>query len=173
MQIFEMRILDSIRDTWIYEYSRKTRPFDDINAVLFGRMGYAPWYICSIACIPGQTFVNDFIYGQWRAENFHLHLKTRCIYIIENGRTFYKCTQVLDNIVQDKIAKDMSYTNKNHEDEDDDFDPDITLDNLADDSFAKSPRRSNIQSAQLAAKMVSQYSCLSLYSFLFVFIVHI
>lgn len=59
----------------------------------------------------------------------------------------------MDNIVQDKIDKDAPQTNKN-EDEDDDFDPDITLDNLADEVCAKSPRRSNIQSVQLAAKMV-------------------
>lgn len=65
--------------------------------------------------------------------------------------------QVLDNIVQDTIDKDVSQTNKSHEDEDDDFDPDITLDNLADDICAKSPRRGNIQSVQLAAKMVGYY----------------
>lgn len=59
----------------------------------------------------------------------------------------------MDNIVQDKIDKDASQTNKN-EDEDDDFDPNITLDNLADEMCAKSPRRGNIQSVQLAAKMV-------------------
>lgn len=59
----------------------------------------------------------------------------------------------MDNIVQDKIDKDAPQINKN-EDEDDDFDPDITLDNLADEVCAKSPRRGNIQSVQLAAKMV-------------------
>lgn len=58
----------------------------------------------------------------------------------------------MDNIVQDKIDKDAPQINKN-EDEDD-FDPDITLDNLADEVCAKSPRRGNIQSVQLAAKMV-------------------
>ncbi|XP_031364331.1 ral GTPase-activating protein subunit alpha-1 isoform X1 [Apis dorsata] len=63
---------------------------------------------------------------------------------------------VLDNIVQDKIDKDAPQTNKN-EDENDDFDLDITLDNLADEVCAKSPRRGNIQSVQLAAKMVMMH----------------
>ena len=68
-----------------------------------------------------------------------------------------KILQVLDNIVQDKIDKDVSQANRSHEDEDDDFDPDITLDNLADEVCAKSPRRGNIHSVQLAAKMVEYY----------------
>ncbi|XP_078043542.1 putative Rho GTPase-activating protein CG5521 isoform X9 [Augochlora pura] len=64
---------------------------------------------------------------------------------------------VLDNIVQDKGGKGLSQSGKNHEDEDDDFDPDITLDNLADETSIKSPRRGNIQSVQLAAKMVMMH----------------
>ncbi|XP_076382912.1 putative Rho GTPase-activating protein CG5521 isoform X11 [Megalopta genalis] len=64
---------------------------------------------------------------------------------------------VLDNIVQDKGGKGLLQPGRNHEDEDDDFDPDITLDNLADETSIKSPRRGNIQSVQLAAKMVMMH----------------
>jgi len=56
--------------------------------------------------------------------------------------------------VQNKVGKEFSRTAKNNQDDDDDFDPNITLDNLIDES-AKSPRKGNIQSVQLAAKMVS------------------
>lgn len=55
--------------------------------------------------------------------------------------------------MRDRISKDSLHSNKS--DEDDDFDPDITLDNLADEACVKSPRRGNIHSVQLAAKMVS------------------
>lgn len=58
---------------------------------------------------------------------------------------------MLNNIVQNKVGKEFSKTAKN-QDNDDDFDPNITLDNLIDESSAKSPRKGNIQ---LAAKMVS------------------
>ncbi|XP_077268633.1 putative Rho GTPase-activating protein CG5521 isoform X2 [Temnothorax americanus] len=61
---------------------------------------------------------------------------------------------VLNNIVQNKVGKEFSKTAKNNQDDDDDFDPNITLDNLIDESSAKSPRKGNIQSVQLAAKMV-------------------
>jgi len=61
---------------------------------------------------------------------------------------------VLNNIVQNKVGKEFSRTAKNHED-DDDFDPNITLDNLVDEPSSKSPHKGNIQSVQLAAKMVS------------------
>lgn len=57
--------------------------------------------------------------------------------------------------MQDKVGTYSSQSWRNHEDEDDDFDPDITLDNLADESCTKSPRRGNVQSVQLAAKMVT------------------
>jgi len=62
---------------------------------------------------------------------------------------------VLNNIVQNKVGKEFSKTAKNNQDDDDDFDPNITLDNLIDESSAKSPRKGNIQSVQLAAKMVN------------------
>jgi len=57
--------------------------------------------------------------------------------------------------VQNKVGKEFSKTAKNNEDDDDDFDPNIILDNLIDESSTKSPRKGNIQSVQLAAKMVS------------------
>lgn len=57
--------------------------------------------------------------------------------------------------MQNKVGKEFSKTAKNNQDEDDDFDPHIMLDNLIDESSAKSPRKGNIQSVQLAAKMVS------------------
>lgn len=56
--------------------------------------------------------------------------------------------------MQNKVGKEFSKTAKNNED-DDDFDPNIILDNLIDESSTKSPRKGNIQSVQLAAKMVS------------------
>nr|XP_050868068.1 probable Rho GTPase-activating protein CG5521 isoform X6 [Vespula vulgaris] len=64
---------------------------------------------------------------------------------------------VLDNIAQNKGGKDPPKTNKCHQDEDEDFDPDITLDNLTDEVCAKSPHRGNVHSVQLAAKMVMMH----------------
>ncbi|XP_035724570.1 probable Rho GTPase-activating protein CG5521 isoform X8 [Vespa mandarinia] len=64
---------------------------------------------------------------------------------------------VLDNIAQNKGGKDPPKTNKCHQDEDDDFDPDVTLDNLTDEICAKSPHRGNVHSVQLAAKMVMMH----------------
>lgn len=60
---------------------------------------------------------------------------------------------MLYNIVQNKIGK---IAKSNHE-EDDDFDPNITLDNLIDEPSSKSPHKGNIQSVQLAAKMVKLF----------------
>lgn len=57
--------------------------------------------------------------------------------------------------MQNKVGKEFSKIAKNNQDDDDDFDPNITLDNLIDESSIKSPRKGNIQSVQLAAKMVS------------------
>ncbi|XP_043685136.1 probable Rho GTPase-activating protein CG5521 isoform X6 [Vespula pensylvanica] len=64
---------------------------------------------------------------------------------------------VLDNIAQNKGGKDPPKTNKCHQDEDEDFDPDVTLDNLTDEVCAKSPHRGNVHSVQLAAKMVMMH----------------
>jgi len=62
---------------------------------------------------------------------------------------------VLNNIVQNKVGKEFSKNIKNNQEDDDDFDPNITLDNLIDESSSKSPQKGNIQSVQLAAKMVN------------------
>ncbi|XP_014609505.1 PREDICTED: ral GTPase-activating protein subunit alpha-1 isoform X3 [Polistes canadensis] len=64
---------------------------------------------------------------------------------------------VLDNIAQNKGGKDPPKTNMSHQDENDDFDPDITLDNLTDEVCSKSPHRGNVHSVQLAAKMVMMH----------------
>lgn len=80
--------------------------------------------------------------------------------IIESCITFDQFTKyffmnsyskVLDNIVQNKINREPQDTSKS---EKEDFDPNITLDNLLDEATAKSMWRGNIQSVQLAAKMV-------------------
>ncbi|XP_071868283.1 probable Rho GTPase-activating protein CG5521 isoform X7 [Bombus fervidus] len=94
-----------------------------------------------------------FCLGEWA-----MHLGPSVLLRVFQGKPLLMTLfTVLDNIVQDRIDKDVSQTNKSHEDEDDDFDPDITLDNLADDICAKSPRRGNTQSVQLAAKMVMMH----------------
>ena len=53
----------------------------------------------------------------------------------------------------DKGTMDLGKSHRNQH-ENDDFDPDIILDDLTKDSN-KSPRRGNLQSVQLAAKMVT------------------
>ncbi|XP_012275924.1 ral GTPase-activating protein subunit alpha-1 isoform X2 [Orussus abietinus] len=60
---------------------------------------------------------------------------------------------VLDNLVQRKVDTDFWDTERNHQ-HDGDFDPDISLDNLLDETHGKSPRRGNVRSVRLAAKMV-------------------
>lgn len=57
--------------------------------------------------------------------------------------------------MQNKVGKEFSKTTKNNQEDDDDFDPNITLDNLMDEPSSKSPHKGNVQSVQLAAKMVS------------------
>ncbi|XP_015587095.1 ral GTPase-activating protein subunit alpha-1 isoform X3 [Cephus cinctus] len=61
---------------------------------------------------------------------------------------------VLDTIVQKKVGKDTQDSARSFQHDSDDFDPEISLDNLVDESGVKSPRRGNVQSIQLAAKMV-------------------
>ncbi|XP_043271577.1 probable Rho GTPase-activating protein CG5521 isoform X3 [Venturia canescens] len=61
---------------------------------------------------------------------------------------------VLDNIVHNRIGKGGH--SQHHDNED--FDPDTSIDDVsAKDSSNKSPRRGNIQSIQLAAKMVMMH----------------
>ncbi|XP_076666780.1 putative Rho GTPase-activating protein CG5521 isoform X8 [Andrena cerasifolii] len=94
-----------------------------------------------------------FCLGEWA-----MHLGPDVLLRIFQGKPLLMTLfTVLDNIVQDKVGKYSSQSWKSHEDEDDDFDPDITLDNLADESCTKSPRRGNVQSVQLAAKMVMMH----------------
>ncbi|XP_076392338.1 putative Rho GTPase-activating protein CG5521 isoform X9 [Megachile rotundata] len=94
-----------------------------------------------------------FCLGEWA-----MHLGPFVLLRVFQGKPLLMTLfTVLDNIVKDKISKDVTQSNKSHEDEDDDFDPDITLDNLADETSMKSPRRGNIQSVQLAAKMVMMH----------------
>lgn len=70
-------------------------------------------------------------------------------------------SQVLHNIVQNKSDRGSHDPAKNnrHQHENDDFNPDVSLDDLVKDSSNKSPRRGNVQSVQLAAKMVSCLYC--------------
>ncbi|XP_076766885.1 putative Rho GTPase-activating protein CG5521 isoform X2 [Xylocopa sonorina] len=94
-----------------------------------------------------------FCLGEWA-----MHLGPSVLLRVFQGKPLLMTLfSVLDDIVQEKIGKDVSQSTKNHEDEDDDFDPDISLDNLADEVGTKSPRRGNIQSVQLAAKMVMMH----------------
>ncbi|XP_017795998.1 PREDICTED: ral GTPase-activating protein subunit alpha-1 [Habropoda laboriosa] len=94
-----------------------------------------------------------FCLGEWA-----MHLGPSVLLRVFQGKPLLMTLfTVLDNIVQDKIGKDVSQLNKSHEDEDGYFEPDITLDNLADDTGTKSPYRGNIQSVQLAAKMVMMH----------------
>ncbi|KZC06326.1 Ral GTPase-activating protein subunit alpha-2 [Dufourea novaeangliae] len=94
-----------------------------------------------------------FCLGEWA-----MHLGPDVLLRVFQGKPLLMTLfTVLDNIVQDKSSKGLSQSNRSHEDEDDDFDPDITLDNLADETCVKSPRRGNIQSVQLAAKMVMMH----------------
>lgn len=62
---------------------------------------------------------------------------------------------MLNNIVQNKIGKESSKSAKNNQEDGSDFEFDITFDNLTDEASSKSPHKGNIQSVQLAAKMVS------------------
>ncbi|XP_076637499.1 putative Rho GTPase-activating protein CG5521 isoform X6 [Colletes latitarsis] len=94
-----------------------------------------------------------FCLGEWA-----MHLGPDVLLRVFQGKPLLMTLfTVLDNIVQDRVTKGLLHSGKNHRDEDDDFDPDITLDNLADEISVKSPRRGNIQSVQLAAKMVMMH----------------
>lgn len=58
-------------------------------------------------------------------------------------------------MVQNKIGKEFMKIPRSNPEDDDDFDPNITLDNLVNIPSLKSPHKGNIQSVQLAAKMVN------------------
>ncbi|KAG7202596.1 hypothetical protein KM043_009788 [Ampulex compressa] len=95
-----------------------------------------------------------FCLGEWA-----MHLGPDVLLRVFQGKPLLMTLfTVLDNIVQNRIGKDTTKgSTKSHQDDDDDFDADITLDNLNDESCTKSPRRSNVQSVQLAAKMVMMH----------------
>ncbi|XP_020286965.1 probable Rho GTPase-activating protein CG5521 isoform X8 [Pseudomyrmex gracilis] len=87
-----------------------------------------------------------FCLGEWA-----MHLGPTVLLQVFHGKPLLMTIfTVLNNIVQNKIGK---IAKSSHE-EDDDFDPNITLDNLIDEPSSKSPHKGNIQSVQLAAKMV-------------------
>ncbi|XP_054011139.1 probable Rho GTPase-activating protein CG5521 isoform X9 [Hylaeus anthracinus] len=94
-----------------------------------------------------------FCLGEWA-----MHLGPDVLLRVFQGKPLLMTLfTVLDNMAQDRVTKGLLQPGKRHEDEDDDFDPDITLDNLPDDASFKSPPRGNIQSVQLAAKMVMMH----------------
>ncbi|XP_053985906.1 ral GTPase-activating protein subunit alpha-1 isoform X6 [Hylaeus volcanicus] len=94
-----------------------------------------------------------FCLGEWA-----MHLGPDVLLRVFQGKPLLMTLfTVLDNMAQDRVTKGLLQSGKRHEDEDDDFDPDITLDNLPDDASFKSPPRGNIQSVQLAAKMVMMH----------------
>ena len=64
---------------------------------------------------------------------------------------------ILDNIVQNKISKDSAEAARVQHDKQEDFDPIIALDNLLDDVSRKKSWQNNVQSVQLAAKMVMMH----------------
>ncbi|XP_012254870.2 probable Rho GTPase-activating protein CG5521 isoform X5 [Athalia rosae] len=61
---------------------------------------------------------------------------------------------VLDNIMQNKITTDIQDSAKCYQHDSDDFDFEISHDNLVDEVGVKSPRRGHVQAVQLAARMV-------------------
>nr|XP_012235834.1 PREDICTED: probable Rho GTPase-activating protein CG5521 isoform X9 [Linepithema humile] len=93
-----------------------------------------------------------FCLGEWA-----MHLGPAVLLQVFHGKPLLMTLfTVLNNIVQNKVGKEFSRTAKNHE-EDDDFDLNIMLDNLVDEPSSKSPHKGNIQSVQLAAKMVMMH----------------
>ncbi|XP_011868828.1 PREDICTED: probable Rho GTPase-activating protein CG5521 isoform X6 [Vollenhovia emeryi] len=91
-----------------------------------------------------------FCLGEWA-----MHLGPTVLLQLFQGKPLLMTLfTVLNNIVQNEVGKEFSKTAKSNQDDDDDFDPNITLDNLIDEASVKSPRKGNIQSIQLAAKMV-------------------
>ncbi|RLU22901.1 hypothetical protein DMN91_005179 [Ooceraea biroi] len=94
-----------------------------------------------------------FCLGEWA-----MHLGPTVLLQVFQGKPLLMTLfTVLNNIVQNKVGKEFSRTTKNNQEDDDDFDPNVTLDNLIDESSSKSPQKGNIQSVQLAAKMVMMH----------------
>ncbi|XP_014469000.1 PREDICTED: probable Rho GTPase-activating protein CG5521 isoform X4 [Dinoponera quadriceps] len=94
-----------------------------------------------------------FCLGEWA-----MHLGPTVLLRVFQGKPLLMTLfTVLNNIVQNKIGKESSKSAKNGQDDGSDFEFDITLDNLADEPSSKSPHKGNIQSVQLAAKMVMMH----------------
>ncbi|KAL6448716.1 hypothetical protein ACFW04_000500 [Cataglyphis niger] len=94
-----------------------------------------------------------FCLGEWA-----MHLGPTVLLQVFQGKPLLMTLfTVLNNIVQNKIGKEFIKTVKSNPEDDDDFDPNITLDNLVNVPSSKSPNKGNIQSVQLAAKMVMMH----------------
>ncbi|XP_050465782.1 probable Rho GTPase-activating protein CG5521 isoform X8 [Cataglyphis hispanica] len=94
-----------------------------------------------------------FCLGEWA-----MHLgPTVLLQVFQGKHLLMTLFTVLNNIVQNKIGKEFIKTAKSNPEDDDDFDPNITLDNLVNVPSSKSPNKGNIQSVQLAAKMVMMH----------------
>ncbi|XP_029671888.1 ral GTPase-activating protein subunit alpha-1 [Formica exsecta] len=94
-----------------------------------------------------------FCLGEWA-----MHLGPTVLLQVFQGKPLLMTLfTVLNNIVQNRIGKEFMKTAKSNPEDDDDFDPNITLDNLVNVPSSKSPHKGNIQSVQLAAKMVMMH----------------
>ncbi|XP_011503584.1 PREDICTED: ral GTPase-activating protein subunit alpha-1 [Ceratosolen solmsi marchali] len=89
-----------------------------------------------------------FCLGEWA-----MHLGPNILLQIFQGKSLLLTLfSVLDNIAQNKFYKENSCKAQQFEKED--FEPNIVLDNLFDETSSKLFWRENVQSVQLAAKMV-------------------
>ncbi|XP_058799896.1 probable Rho GTPase-activating protein CG5521 isoform X2 [Phymastichus coffea] len=93
-----------------------------------------------------------FCLGEWA-----MHLGPSMLLTVHQGKPLLLTLfTVLDNIVQNKINRESQEASKTQA-EKEDFDPNITLDNLLGEATAKLMWRGNMQSVQLAAKMVMMH----------------
>ncbi|XP_014218628.1 ral GTPase-activating protein subunit alpha-1 isoform X2 [Copidosoma floridanum] len=92
-----------------------------------------------------------FCLGEWA-----MHLGPNMLLSVYQGKPLLLILfSVLDNIAQNKVSKESQESLKAPEQED--FEPNITLDNLLDETYSKSLWGGNMQSVQLAAKMVMMH----------------
>ncbi|XP_011301901.1 probable Rho GTPase-activating protein CG5521 isoform X2 [Fopius arisanus] len=96
-----------------------------------------------------------FCLGEWA-----MHLGPKVLSTTFQGKPLLLTIfTVLDNIMQnksDKLIHDLSRHSRHQSDDQEDFDQDITIDDLGKETN-NSPRSSNAQSVQLAAKMVTMH----------------
>lgn len=110
-------------------------------------MGHASWSKYVVTGIPRKTTSSDTFFSKFKKKVVsYIFMETSSLMVVFD-------LKVLDNIVQNKNSKDSQEASK-AQPEKEDFDPSIALDNLFDESSSKSLWRGNIQSVQLAAKMV-------------------